>query len=228
MRRFSETMAWPQQGGFAIDAAVNERLGFLRRTYGALLVQLCLTGAATSVVVKANLVTPSTWPIVLIGGLIGILFVVPRLIQPSASKATQWMGAGLVIGFFGFSLAPLVLVAPPGVLLQAFILTAAAFTGLTLYVVTTRKDFSAWGGALWMIFLVLFGIGVLAMFGGFALGNWYSIAIVLLFSGFILYDTSNILHRFPVNAHMAASVTLLIDFVILFKYIAILLMSARD
>jgi FtsH-binding integral membrane protein len=231
MRRFSETMAWPEEKGFAIHAAVNERIGFLRRTYGALLMQLCLTGATTSVVIKTGLITPSTWPIVLIAGLVGVIFVVPRLIVPSASKATQWAGAGLVIGFFGFSLAPLVMIAPPGVLLQAFILTTCAFTGLTMYVLTTRKDFSAWGGALWMGFFAVLGIGIISMFfGGLGSGMMpiYAGAVVLLFGGFILYDTSNILHRFPVNAHMAASVTLLIDFVILFKYIAILLMSARD
>ena len=44
----------------------------------------------------------------------------------------------------------------------------------------------------------------------------------------MLYDTSNVLHHYPVNAHVVAAVMLMIDVVVLFKHIAILLINSRE
>ena len=53
MRRFADSMQWTEEGGgFAIHAALNERLGFLRRTYAHLLIEICLVGAVSSFVLK--------------------------------------------------------------------------------------------------------------------------------------------------------------------------------
>ena len=57
-----------------------------------------------------------------------------------------------------------------------------------------------------------------------AVSSLYAV-IMLLFCGFILYDTSNVLHHYPTNAYVAASVTLMVHFVILFQRILIILMS---
>ena len=48
---------------------------------------------------------------------------------------------------------------------------------------------------------------------------------MILFCGFILYDTSNILHHYPTHAYVAAAVALLIDFVVLFQRIVLILIS---
>ena len=48
-----------------------------------------------------------------------------------------------------------------------------------------------------------------------------------MFSGFILYDTSNIMRRYPTNAHVSAAMELFVDVIMLFKFIVIMLMN-RD
>jgi FtsH-binding integral membrane protein len=51
---------------------------------------------------------------------------------------------------------------------------------------------------------------------------------VVLLSGWVLYDTSQIIHRRRIGEHVAASVDLLVDFVYLFIHIVMLLLSSRD
>ena len=55
MRRFSQAMAWPEEGGFAIDAALDERMAFVRKTYSTLFIQLIGVALATSLMVKTGL-----------------------------------------------------------------------------------------------------------------------------------------------------------------------------
>jgi FtsH-binding integral membrane protein len=230
MRKFAETIAWAREGGFAIDAAVSERMAFIRRTYTLLLIQLVCVALATSLSIRIGLPEKLGLGGVLIGFL-GVIFIMPRLIVPSASRPTQTLGAALLIGFYGLLLSPLVMVAPPGVLIQAAVLTGCVFGGLTLYVFMTKKDFNFLGGMLSAALWILIGVGIISFFfGGFGntAGLAYSGFAVLLFSGFVLYDTSNIMRRYPTNAHVAASITLLIDVVNLFWHIAYILMASRD
>ena len=230
MRRFAETMTWARAPGFAIDAALDERMAFIRRTYSTLLIQLIGVVIATSLMIKTGLAVKLGF-VGMIGGLIGVALLVPRLIVPTASRGAQIGGAALVVAFYGLLLSPLVMYAPPGVLIQAGVLTGCVFGGLTLYVFVTKKDFSFLGGMLNAALWILLGVGVISLFfGGFGntMGLAYSGFAVLLFSGYILYDTSNIMRRYPTNAHIAASIALLIDVVNLFYHIAILLMGSRD
>ncbi len=233
MRTFAQTVAWPEEKGFAIDAAVSDRIGFLRRTYSHLLMELCAVGAVTSLALRIPFLVHNTMPVLLVG-LLGIFFLVPKMLVRGASKGSQYTAAVLLVLFYGIALAPVAWIVREAtgsfaILGQAFIITACIFTGLTAYVFTTRRDFSAWGGFLHMALWGAIAIGIIGMFfGGFAGSNLYSILIVVLFSGFILYDTSQILHRHHVDEHVAASIALMIDFVILFKHIALILLRSRD
>ena len=66
MRKFSESMAWAQEGGFAIDVAVSERLNFIRKTYTHLLIELCGVGLVASVVMKSETLMSMMWPVAII------------------------------------------------------------------------------------------------------------------------------------------------------------------
>ncbi|MEE8104648.1 MAG: Bax inhibitor-1 family protein [Planctomycetota bacterium] len=229
MRKFAETVAWPRDQGFAIDVAVNERLDFIRRTYSHLLIELCGVGIVASMAMKSEVLMRNLGALALVG-LLGLFLVVPRLIAPGASKASQYAGAALVTAFYGVLVAPLAAFLPTEVLLQAFILTSCVFGGLTAYVFVTKKDFSAWGGALRMALFAAIGMSLIGFFWGFGSTTyfWFNIGVVVLFCGFILYYTSNILRHYPTNAHVAASVQLLGAFVNLFIRIALILASSRD
>ena len=109
-------------------------------------------------------------------------------------------------------------------------LAAAAllFGGLTAYVLYTGSDFSWLRGALTVLFFALMGVALLGWLMGFTLGLWYSLAVVMMFAGYILYDTSQILHRLPTTMAMSGAILLFTDVVLLFKHLLILLASSRD
>lgn len=236
MRKFADTMTWANEGGggFAIDAAVGERLGFIRKTYTHLLTMLVGVAAICALTVKLGIMERFAIP-VLIGGVIGVLFVVPRLIMQRVSRSKQYVGAAICTLFYGMLLAPLVHVVylktgSYALLGNAFVLTSCVFVGLTAYVFMTKKDFSFLGGILSIGIWVAIGFALLSWFLPFGQtgGMIFSIAIVLLFAGYVLYDTSNIIRHYPVDAYVVAAIMLLINFVTMFYHIAILLLNASN
>ncbi len=65
---------------------------------------------------------------------------------------------------------------------------------------------------------------------GMPMGIWFSGAMVVLAAGYILYDTSNILHKYRTDQHVAASLALFASVAILFWYILRIMisLSSRD
>lgn len=176
--------------------------------------------------------------IVFMAALFGLLHL-----TRNSSVPINYIGLGLFSVLEGFVTAPLIFYAlsvtggenlslldAGNVVTQAFILTGMVFGGLTTYALTTKRDFSFLGGALWMGFFLLFGLGILSMFGigeSMQMGWGISVAWVLLMGGFVLYDTQNIMKRYPSNMAAAAAATLMIDFIIMFQRI-LMLLSRRD
>jgi FtsH-binding integral membrane protein len=162
-------------------------------------------------------------------GLFGILegfltapLVYIALVQSSGAEMTVLDGSIL--------LDPAMLASGSNIVTQAFGLTLAVFGGLSTYALTTKRDFLWLRGALWMGFFGLFAIVIMSFFGiggGLVSGWGFSAAFVVLMGGFVLYDTQNIMKRYPENMAAAAAATLLIDFIIMFKHILMLLMR-RD
>jgi len=142
-----------------------------------------------------------------------------------------------VIVFFGFVFvwgllsAPLVLGvagAAPHVLTQAALTATLVFTGLTAYVFWSGKDFSFLGGILSIALWTMLGILLAGWLFGFGIGLWFSVLGVVVFSGYILYDTSNILQRYPTNAHVSAALNLFTDITFLFWYLLQILWSLSE
>ena len=111
---------------------------------------------------------------------------------------------------------------------DAFLLTVLGFTGLTSYALLSKRDFSFLGGFLSMGLWVLIGASLLSLFVG---GASFSLAIasvgVLLFGGFILFDTSRIL-RDPTNRDpVGAAIGLYLNFLNLFLFLLRILSSGR-
>ena len=107
--------------------------------------------------------------------------------------------------------------------LQALLLTAAVFISLTTYVFVTKKDFSWIGGALSMGLMILLMWSFMNMifpvtFGGFG-HSIFSMFGAVLFSGYILYDTSNIMHHMGPDDYILAAVSLYLDIINLFLYL---------
>lgn len=117
----------------------------------------------------------------------------------------------------------------PSPVRDAFLLTAAAFVGLSGYVFVSRKDFSYLGAALNMGMWVVLG----AMFLGFFFHSAvFQLAIasvgVLLFCGYILFDTSRMMRGRVGDDAVGAALGLFLDVVNLFLFLLRILSSRRS
>jgi modulator of FtsH protease len=111
---------------------------------------------------------------------------------------------------------------------DAFLLTGASFVGLTSYTFITRKDFSYLGAALSTGLWVVIGAGILAMiFGSSALSLAVASVSVLLFAGYILYDTSRVMQSDERGDAVGAAIQLFLDIVNLFLALLRILARAR-
>ncbi len=104
-------------------------------------------------------------------------------------------------------------------LMSAGITALGVFLGLTTYVFVTKKDFSWMGGILYTVLFGMIAVALCSRLFGFELGLLYNLAGALLFSGYILYDTSNVLHHNRTDKPVPAAVELFVDVVLLFWYL---------
>jgi modulator of FtsH protease len=156
-------------------------------------------------------------PRVNVVALLGFTFVAGLFLAPTLYIATLMARMGSTLS------------SNPG--RDAFLLSAAAFGGLTGYVFVSRKNFSFLGGMISMGLWVLIG----AMLIGFFVGSQvFHLAIasvgVLLFGAYVLYDTSRILHRDEQITPIDAAISLFLDFLNLFQFVLMILSSggSRD
>jgi hypothetical protein len=242
---YSNPYAAPNIDALALPAALaeeSERTAFIRRTYlhlfGALGVfALILTGifALTPAAVLDNTVglvlrTQYGWLIV-IGMLIATNWLAEYWANNDASPAMQYVGLGLYTVAEALVFVPLLYLAQwidPMILPTAGLLTALVFSGLTAIVFLTRADFSGLGKYLWLAGLVAMGTVIAAILFQFALGVWFAAALIGLAAGYILYDTSNVLHKYRTTQHVAAALALFASVTMLLWYIIRLLMRMRD
>jgi len=94
----------------------------------------------------------------------------------------------------------------PSIVMTALGGTGVIFLGLSGYALTTRKDFSFLAGFLMVGFFVVIGAALLNIFLGIpALFLALNAAIVMIMSGFILFQTSQIIHGGETNYIMATA-----------------------
>jgi len=118
------------------------------------------------------------------------------------------------------------------IVLEAVTLTAMVFLSLTAYCFYTKKDFSFLGAGLFCSLFVLFLCGLFAavfpsLFGGIG-QTLYAAAGTIIFSLYILYDTSMIINRLGPDEYIIAAIDLYLDIINLFLMILRLLGSRAD
>ncbi|MGF1579238.1 MAG: Bax inhibitor-1 family protein [Gemmataceae bacterium] len=177
--------------------------------------------------------------ILLVVGFIAIGYLARYWANSQTSRAMQYAGLALYTVAEAVIFIPIMCIAiffiPSqdgglGILGQAGILTLSLFGGLTAAVFITQKDFSFLGTILMIGSFIALGVIVAGWIFGFTLGLFFSFFMVALASGFILYTTSNILHHYPTDAYVAASLELFASLALLFYYILMILiqMNGRD
>ncbi|GAA5484514.1 hypothetical protein Hsar01_03758 [Haloferula sargassicola] len=228
----------PYQVGSVSQQPAETRADFVRKTYWHLAMALGAFALLEAVLLQSGLGTAAlqlvssgrfTWLMVL-GGFMVVGWLASRLAYSGASPAMQYLGLGLYVVAEAVIFLPIMALAiaitgGPAILGQAAVLTGALVLGLTTVAFTTRKDFSFLGGILKIGGFIALGLIAASFFLPISLGMWFSVAMVVFAGGAVLYDTSNILHRYQPGQHVAAALSLFASIALLLWYVLRILMS---
>jgi len=228
-----ETIANAPAENFEIS---ESRRKFLNKTYHHLLGAIILFVLIEVALFKSGYAYPiaqaflsTSWLLVL-GGFMVVSWMATHVAQSNMSKGMQYAA------LFGFVLAWALIFVPmfvmaimidPAIIESAAIVTLVGFAVLTGIVMYTGHDFSFMRGLLmWIGACALIAIVASVIFG-FELGTWFSVAMVAFSGAAILYDTSNILHHYPEDKYVSASLALFGSIAMMMWYVLRIFMS-RD
>jgi modulator of FtsH protease len=201
----------------------------IRNTYTLLSMTLLFSALTAGISMSLNLPHPGL--LLTLAGYFGLLFATTKFRNSSMGLVFVFA----LTGFMGYTLGPilnsyLAMANGSQIVMTAMAGTGAIFLALSGYALTSRKDFSFIGGFLMAGILVAFLAGLGAVFfemPGLSLA--VSAMFVLLMSGLILYETSNIIHGGETN-YIMATVTLFVSIFNLFTSLLHLLgfMNGED
>jgi uncharacterized protein len=215
------------------ELATEDRSNFIWRCYahvvGAILafagIELYFFQSGIAAAIAAPMF--NNWLLVL-GGFMLASWGATHVAHRVQSKQAQYAALAGFIVVEALIFAPLLYVADataPGVIDSAAGVTILGSIGLIAVAMITRKDFSflrgllVWGGILAMVGIVA------SLLFGFALGTWFSVAMIGFAGAAVLYDTSNIMHHYPEDKYVAASMALFASIALMFWYILRLFMG---
>ena len=217
-------------------ARASERAAFIRRTYahlaGAVLAFIAVEWMLLQLPIAGWMARTMTggysWLIVL-AVFMGVSWLAERWANSETSPQIQYLGLGIFVMAEAVIFLPLLYVASnfssPDVIPMAALITGFLFTGLTATVFITRKDFSWMRSILTIGGFVALGVILASIIFGFSLGIIFSAIMVLFASVAILYDTSQVLHHYRTDQHVAASLSLFASVALLFWYVLRIVMS---
>lgn len=221
-----------------VDA--EARTDFIKKTYthvaGSVLAFVVIEYILLSMPWAENLAlrlvsSGTTWLLVL-GGFMLVTTWAEKMATQSHNRNKQYFGLGLYVLAEAIIFLPIILFAmyktgDASLLNQASIITLSLFVGLTAIVFTTGKDFSFLKSALMVGGLIGLGLIIAGTLFGFSLGLWFSVGMVVLAAGSILYQTSNMIHKYSTDQYVAAALGLFASLMLLFWYVLRIVMS-RD
>ncbi|MCZ6710269.1 MAG: Bax inhibitor-1/YccA family protein [Gammaproteobacteria bacterium] len=198
----------------------------LRNTYMLLGLTLAFSALMAYAAMAVNAPYLGLWTLL---GWFGLLYAIHK--TANSAWGIFWVFA--FTGFLGFTIGPVIefyLQAPNGsdVVGMALGSTAVAFVGLSVFALTTRKDFSFLSGFLTVGIIALFGIVLLSwVFDLSAFMGAIGGAVVLLMSGLILWQTSAIIHGGQTN-YILATTTLYMSIYNMFSWLLLLIGMGDD
>src|SRR5580704_18826984 len=166
-----------------------------------------------------------------LGILLSQMFI--RKTSPRAAAITYWA----IVSLIGASLGMLFIIYSNVSIFQTFLVTAAAFGGLSLVGYTTKRDLTAMGSFLIMgLFGLIFAMIATMFFHSPALVFVINLLGVGIFAGLIAYDTQRLkLTYYQLGGDQAAmgvatswgALSLYLDFVNLFRFLLYFMGGAR-
>jgi modulator of FtsH protease len=224
--------AWGSFGAeTAARAGLAERVAFVRKVYALFFAAtlFAIVGVGVGLSYRPLLMFAFQHPYVMFFAMLGGVM---------GAQAVRHVPGVNLAALFGFTALTGVVISPliavytqlnPASILQAGVLTVGIFGGLTAYVFVSKRDFSFMRGMVvtGLIVVVLASLLNLFIVGSSAFAFAISCAVLLLFSGFVLYDTSNIIRRYPVNEYVSGALALYLDAFNIFLALLRILNSGR-
>ncbi len=208
-------MTMLHEQAYTTEISVTQANKVLRNTYSLLAMTLAFSAITASISMSLNLPHPGL--IITLLGYFGALFFTTKF----RDSALGLVGVFALTGFMGYTLGPILnryLALPGGseIVMMAMAGTATIFFSLSAYALVKKTNFSFMGSFLTVGILVAFLAGIGAYFFEIqALSLAVSAMFVLLMSGLILYQTSEIIHGGETN-YIMATVTLFVSIFNLF------------
>ena len=223
-----------------VSYATNvEQATFYRKTYShvaiALLAFIVVEAILINIVPESLIISmvssPFVWLLILGGFWLGSMLA-SKWTQ-AQDRSTQYRGLGIYVLLEAIIFLPMIYIAIDlsdglAIISQAGIITLSLFAGLTAVVFLTRLDFSFLRSVLVIGGFIALGLIVAGAIFGFDLGLWFSLAMVALAAGGILYETYNIKNVYSTDQYVGAALQLFSSVMLLFWYILRILLSKRD
>jgi hypothetical protein len=216
--------------------STDARSAFIWRTYGHVALAILGFGAIETYLFDSGLAAPIanamlgvSWLLVL-GAFMIVGWLAAHVAHRVSSKPLQYLALAAFVVAQAIIFVPLLTVAmltQPTIIESAAGVTLLGTAGLTAVAFITRKDFTflrgilVWGGVLALVAIVA------SVLFGFQMGTWFSVAMIGFAGAAVLYDTSNVLHHYPEDRYVAASLELFGSIALMFWYVLQLFMS-RD
>ena len=223
-----------------VSYATNvEQATFYRKTYShvaiALLAFIVVEAILINIVPESLIVSmvssPFVWLLILGGFWLGSMLA--NKWTQAQDKSTQYRGLGIYVLLEAIIFLPMIYIAIDlsdglAIISQAGIITLSLFAGLTAVVFLTRVDFSFLRTILVVGGFLALGLIVAGALFSFDLGLWFSVAMVALAAGGILYETYNIKNVYSTDQYVAAALQLFSSVMLLFWYVLRILLSRRN
>ncbi len=220
------------------EAEPSVRAQFIRQTY------FHLAGAiAAFIVIEAMLLkldgiesliikmTGGMGWLLVIGAFMIVSYIADKWARSDSSRGMQYAGLALFTVAEAIIFLPLIYIAlnympdGSGLVAKAGLITAVMVAGITATAFITKKDFSFLGSILTIGGFVALGIIAASIIFGFGLGLIFSGAMAIFASISILHTTSNLIHHYRTDQHVAAALSLFAGVALLFYYLLHILMS---
>ncbi|AXH13532.1 Bax inhibitor-1/YccA family protein [Halarcobacter bivalviorum] len=201
----------------SVDSSKASLMSFLKATY-QLFAGSLLAATAGAYIGLDMVSTIASW----YWGLVILEFIL--LFALYAVKNKPGINLAVLFGFTflsGLTLTPLlskILMMPAGasIVAQAFLMTSVAFGGISMFAMTTKRDFSSMGKMLFIALIILIVGSISNIFFQSPLLQLGIAGVgALLFSAFILYDTQQII-KGGFETPIEAAIALYLDFFNLF------------
>ena len=145
-------------------------------------------------------------------GFIGLSWGAAHVAHRIESTAVQYAAFALFVVLWAVMFVPILVAAMVygyergvNIIEDAATVTVFGCAGLIATVMITRKDFSFLRGVMVWGFFIAIGLIFASLAFGWHLGTWFSVAMIGFAGVAVLYDTSNIMHHYPQDKYVAAS-----------------------